>query len=97
MLTYYPLKTSEPALFVKLPENCRLIYQRLNTVVVGTLDAHAQFFLSKKSYIFEPFFFTCEAYPSSTSADDDKATEKDPETNAHGKFSPVFIKMRMLN
>ena len=28
-------------------------------------------------------FCTRETYPSSTSKDDDKGTEKDPETNAH--------------
>ena len=43
-------------------------------------------FLSKKSLS----FCTRETYPSSTSKDDDKGTEKDPETNAHGQFSTVF-------
>ena len=45
-----------------------------------------QCFLSKKSLS----FCTRETYSSSTSKDDDKGTEKDPETNAHGQISPVF-------
>ena len=45
-------------------------------------------FLSKKRLCLS--FCTRETYPSSTSKDDDKGTEKDPETNAHGQFSPVF-------
>ena len=41
-------------------------------------------FLSKKKEIFLCLSFcTHETYPSSTSKDDAKGTEKDPETNAH--------------
>ena len=41
-------------------------------------------FLSKKKEIFSCLSFcTHETYPSCTSKDDDKGTEKDPETNAH--------------
>ena len=43
-------------------------------------------FLSKKILS----FCTRETYPSCTSKNDDKGTEKDPETNAHGQFSTVF-------
>ena len=43
-------------------------------------------FLSKKRL----YLRARETYPSSTSKDDDKGTEKDPETNAHGQFLPVF-------
>ena len=85
MLTCYWPKISEPALIVKLHENFCLIKQRLNTVVGLTPDAHAQC-LSKKSLS----FCTHETYPSSTSKDDDKGTEKDPETNAYEQFSTVF-------
>ena len=35
-------------------------------------------------------FCTREDYPSSTNTDDNKGIERDPETNAHGKFLPVF-------
>ena len=43
-------------------------------------------FLSKKKVIFLCLSFcTRETYPSFTSKDDDKGTEKDPETNTHGR------------
>ena len=45
------------------------------------------FFKLKKT-----FFLYTRDNPSSTSKDDDKGTEKDPETNAYGQFSTVFNK-----
>ena len=47
-------------------------------------------FLSKKRLYLRAFLFVHVRHPSSTSKDDDKSTEKDPETNAYGQFSPVF-------